>query len=264
MSKVIQQQEKYKILLIGETCLDVYVFGLVERLNPEAPVPIIKKTSKLRKEGMSGNVLKNLESMMPNLDVTCLQNEFGTIKKIRFIDDKSKYQLLRYDIEEDVKPLRIERVPEREYDAIVISDYDKGFITTELVSELKKRFKDTPVFVDTKKKNLKCFSSDSGRVIVKVNQHERDQSLNSEMCEVITTLGPRGCEYLGRIYEVDKVDVHDVCGAGDVFLAALVIRWLETKDMNSAIKTANNCAALSVTKLGTYTVGAKEYENLCV
>ena len=64
MSKAIQQQKSYKILLIGEICKDVYVFGTVNRLNPEAPVPILKKIRKDYKHGMSGNVFKNIQNMI--------------------------------------------------------------------------------------------------------------------------------------------------------------------------------------------------------
>ena len=73
-----------------------------------------------------------------------------------------------------------------------------------------------------------------------------------------------GCVYRAEHFPVKKVDVHDVCGAGDVFLAALIVRWLETSNMQLSIKTANNCASLSVTKLGCYTIKKEEYENLCV
>ena len=116
-------------------------------------------------------------------------------------------------------------------------------------------------FVDTKKKDLSCFKNS----IIKLNELEARESINlDKTSKIITTLGSKGCRFSNITYATKPVEVYDVCGAGDVFLAALVVRWLETKDMEFAIKTANNCAALSVTKLGCYTVERKEYENLCI
>ena len=261
MSKVIQQQKKYRILLLGESCLDIYIFGDVERLNPEAPVPVIKKTHSIRKEGMSGNVMANLKSMLPDSDITRLHNDFGAITKTRFIDNKSKYQLLRYDTIEEFKPLQINRLSKDSYDAVVISDYNKGFLSDDLIRYVFSNFKNTQIFVDTKRKNISAYKN----CIMKINEKEsKEIKFQNRETKLLITLGSSGSKYLQKKYPVGNVDVHDVCGAGDTFLAALVARWLETKDINAAIKTANNCAALSVTKLGCYTVKRKEYENLRV
>ena len=78
----------------------------------------------------------------------------------------------------------------------------------------------------------------------------------------IVTLGSEGCIYNNEIFNAKKVDVYDVCGAGDVFLASLVSRWLETRDLDASIKTANKCASYSVTKVGSYSLTLEEYEKL--
>lgn len=261
MSKDTQQQRKYKILLLGESCLDLYIFGEVERLNPEAPVPVLRQTHDLRREGMSGNVLSNLKSMLPNADITRQQNDFRMIKKTRFIDNKSKYQLLRYDSMENLTPLKMSKIPLKDYDVIVISDYNKGFLSNNLLSSLFNDFKNSKIFVDTKREDISSYK----KCVMKINEKESNKiKFQNRDTEIITTLGSDGCKYLKKFYPVEPVEVHDVCGAGDTFLAALVVRWLETKDMESSIKTANNCAALSVTKLGCYTLTREEYENLRV
>ncbi len=56
------QQKKFKILLIGDSCIDEYYYGTCERLNPEAPVPILKITNWSVKQGMAANVKNNLEA----------------------------------------------------------------------------------------------------------------------------------------------------------------------------------------------------------
>lgn len=263
MLKDIRAQNTYEILIIGETCLDVYVFGEVNRLSPEAPVPILKKKSKETKIGMSGNVCANIKSMIPSIKITKVSNDSKDIRKIRFIDKESNYQVLRYDIENEIKSLDISKIDTRKkYDAIVLSDYNKGLISKKFVSNLTKIFKDTKIFVDTKKTDLKIFKD----CVIKINEKEsKNLSISDrDNLDCIITLGSSGCVYQDEKYETKRVEVYDVCGAGDVFLAALVSRWLETKDMERSIKTANNCATLSVTKLGCYTVKREEYENLCV
>ena len=262
MSKDIQQQKQYNILLMGEACQDVYVFGEVKRISPEAPVPVLKKIKKEFKKGMAGNVFENIKCMAGDkvkIDFYC--NDHSNIKKIRFIDEKSNYQIMRYDIEKEVISLDFDNIKEIDYDVVVISDYNKGYLTDESIRKIIDRFSESQIFVDTKRKDISVFKN----CILKLNENEsKEARYQNRSTKIITTLGQKGCSYLGKTYSVAKVDVHDICGAGDVFLAALVTRWIETKDIAAAIRTANNCAALSVTKLGCYTINRKEYESFCV
>ena len=126
------QQKQFKVLLIGDSCTDEYVYGICERLNPEAPVPILKKTRVERQMGMAWNVRENLMSF--GVEVYILTQEERIIKR-RFIDERYNQQLLRVDVENPTKPLDYD-LPENNFDALVISDYDKGFITTERMFQL--------------------------------------------------------------------------------------------------------------------------------
>ena len=252
------QHKQYKILLIGDSCTDVYVLGNCLRLSPEAPVPVFTKESKDSRLGMSSNVYSNIKSISKNI-VTHVTNDESRIKKIRFIDSKSKHQIMRYDIEKEISSISAADLPSGNFDAILISDYDKGLIDKSLPPAIRKKYS-CPIFVDTKKQDLSIYDG----CVIKVNESEFDSAINTEGLELIVTLGPSGAKMGDVVYPTDKVDVHDVCGAGDVFLAGLVVRWLETNDMPSAIKTANRCAAHSVTKPGTYSLSRQEYEDLRV
>ena len=257
------QQKQSKILLIGEICEDIYIFGNVDRISPEAPVPVLKYSSRNIRKGMAGNVYDNILGMSCNTKIDFWCNKHHKIKKIRYIDEKSKYQIMRYDIEKNLQVLSESKINncQSHYDAIVISDYDKGFLNNQIIETITSKFKNSKIFIDTKKKDLSCFKNS----IIKLNEIESLKSQNRHSSsQIITTLGSRGCEFNNVFYPAAPVEVYDVCGAGDVFLAALVVRWLETKDLTAAIKTANNCAALSVTKLGCYTLKRTEYENICV
>lgn len=260
MLKDTQRQKQFRILLIGETCLDVYNTGVVERISPEAPVPVLKKTRSKTKLGMAGNVLQNIKSMLPDSEIDVFSNDPEKIQKIRFLDENSKYQIMRYDIEDSIDPIKISDIDLKiKYDAIVISDYNKGFLKDSFVKSLVYNYPSSKIFVDSKKKSLSAYSG----CTIKINEVE-SRSINEEeknSLDIITTLGPKGCSYKGKRYKSKKVEVYDVCGAGDVFLSALVVRWLQTKEMEESIRVANTCAGISVTKLGCYTISRKEYKE---
>jgi len=121
-----QQQKQFKILLIGETCEDNYIFGSVSRISPEAPVPILDYQKKISTLGMSSNVKNNLNSF--GLFVNHITNK-KIIKKTRVVDVNSKQQLIRIDEDDFVDPIKPSEVRSAflhsSYDAIVISDYNK-------------------------------------------------------------------------------------------------------------------------------------------
>jgi sugar/nucleoside kinase (ribokinase family) len=71
---------------------------------------------------------------------------------------------------------------------------------------------------------------------------------------LIVTHGAKGCEYMDNMYRAKPIEVVDVCGAGDVFLAAMVVKHLETGDMNIALPFANEKAAISCQSLGAVCV----------
>ena len=92
----MQLQKQLKILLIGDSCTDEYVYGTCERLNPEAPVPILRFNRKETTRGMAWNVRENLMSF--GIEVFILTNKESIIKT-RYIDEKSNQHILRVDDE---------------------------------------------------------------------------------------------------------------------------------------------------------------------
>ena len=93
----------YNVLVIGDSCEDEYIYGDCSRLNPEGPIPVLDKTSTEVKAGMAANVNANLKSLGIR---TNLITQKETIKKTRFVDRKSNYQLLRVDSTPEVTPLK--------------------------------------------------------------------------------------------------------------------------------------------------------------
>ena len=233
------------ILVIGDSCIDEYRYGDITRVNPEATVPLLSYEKSEERFGMAQNVYQNLIRLGMNAE---FHGPEVLSRKIRYIDRRTGNHLLRVDM--DV--ISVPYVPKQtyDYDAIVISDYNKGFITEEVILEVRNRFSG-PIYMDTKKTNLSKFKD----IYIKINQRELYESTSMpERDKLIVTYGARGCGYMDNIYPVKAIEVVDVCGAGDVFLAAMVVKHLETGDMNIALPFANEKAALSCQSLGTVCV----------
>ena len=248
------QQKQFKVLLIGDSCSDEYVYGICERLNPEAPVPILRETEVKTQKGMAWNVRENLMSF--GIEVYTLTQEERIIKR-RFIDQRYNQQLLRVDIEDTVKPLEYDLQIEH-FDALVISDYDKGFLTTQRIYELVEWF-DGPVFIDSKKTNLPVEYA-----YIKINDDEYSK-LDKELKDspnLIVTKGSQGVDYQGKNYPAIGVSVFDVCGAGDTFLSALVYFYLIHGTIERAIPYANKAAAIAVTHFGTYVLSERDVNEI--
>ncbi len=256
-SKSTQPLKKFKILLLGDNCIDEYKIGTVDRLSPEAPVPVIKIIKEFKTPGMATNVHINL--MKLNCQMVYLSHQEQIIKT-RFIDERSGQHLLRVDTEPEITPWPGELPVDLEkIDAIVISDYNKGFLSYESIEKLRKDFKG-PIFLDTKKHDLSRFSG----IFVKINEAEYKArySINDTL---IVTLGSKGAMLkIGKeekMFSTVPADVVDVCGCGDTFLAALTYQYLMTNSLEDAIIFANKAASITVRHTGNYAPTLKEIMN---
>ena len=246
----MQLQKQLKILLIGDSCTDEYVYGTCERLNPEAPVPILRFDRKETTRGMAWNVRENLMSF--GIEVFILTNKESIIKT-RYIDEKSNQHILRVDDEGVCDPMDYE-LPEDEYDALVISDYDKGFLTEKKIQELVDWF-NGPVFIDSKKTKLPkkdCY--------LKINEIE--SKLLKGYKNLIVTKGAGGADHNKVNYPGEKTKIVDVVGAGDTFLSALVYFYLLCGRIEEAIPYANRAAAIAVQNFGTYVLTENDVKDL--
>ena len=259
----IQQLKCLKILLIGDSCIDHYHYGSCERMSPEAPVPIFKVLKTEKSGGMALNVELNLKGFNAKVDLLTNEKE---IVKARYIDTKTRQHLLRVDWGEEtqVQPLSNESINSVDfalYDAIVISDYNKGLLDTHIIKCILSKAGNLPVFVDSKKKDLSCYEN----CILKINNKEyREASFFPSNCELIVTLGEEGVLYKEERFPTKKVEIFDVCGAGDTFLAALAYAYLMTGDMERSIKFANECGGVVVQKFGTYAIKLEDLDGICI
>lgn len=246
-----QPQRKLKVLLIGDTCIDEYHYGSVDRLSPEAPVPVFVPNRVESKNGMAANVQENLQK----LGVSVISYFGESSVKVRMIDEKTNQHMLRIDRDSTSNALMYgDTYFPNDIDAIVISDYNKGFVSYELIESIVKR--DIQVFIDTKKTDLARFRG----AIIKINQSEfaAAKTFPSNKKNLIVTMGKHGVLWDQRTYDAPAIAITDVCGAGDTFLAALVYKYLTTFNMDSAIAFAIKAASVTVQHVGVYAPALEE------
>ena len=240
-----------RVLVLGDVMIDAYLHGAVNRMSPEAPVPVFVPKHEETRRGMAGNVEENLKALGCDVDLLTLAGS----TKTRFIDQRSNQHIMRLDQDAKGGPIELAVSIPAIYDAVVISDYNKGCISYELVEQVLQQFRG-PVFIDTKKTDLARFEG----AFVKINSLENSLA-KTLPSQTIVTLGRQGCEYAGQVYPAPQVEVADVCGAGDTFLSALAYQYLLTKDIEKAIIFANVAAGITVQHRGNYAPSYDEIRN---
>ena len=245
-----------KILVIGDSCTDVFIYGRCERLNPEAPIPVFEPSKTVTNNGMAGNVVANLHKLGAT-KVELITND-EQITKTRYVEYKSNQMLLRVDSNDKVSnSFDIKKVDFESYDAVIVADYDKGYLTNNDIQQISKHAKLS--FIDTKKtidlENFKDYT------FVKMNEVEWERCVEHGAIyddwkkQLIVTMSERGCMYNEKRYPVDtSIEVRDLSGAGDTWMASFVVKYVETKDIDESIDFANKNATIVVQKRGVTTI----------
>lgn len=266
-----------KVLVLGDQITDQYEFYTATRLCPEGPVPVLVKSEDSRSShGGGALVAAQLRALMGDESVHTL---FGSqsIKKRIFADD---HLMLRIDqdsewvIDQDNHKRDIRQyLDEEKFDAIIISDYNKGAMTKELAQWVIDQ--KIPVFADAKQN----WSWYTNAFAYFPNEHESAAGMQ----HVIRKLGKDGCLIDAEHHiPTESRQVRDVCGAGDIFLAAFVYHWLtgthievagqkfpyffipgteEKVQLELAARYANKVAGISVEYLGTHVVTQEEIDK---
>jgi len=251
-----------KILVIGEKCTDKFVYGDCNRICPEAPVPVFKPVRETINSGMAGNVANNVLALGSSCDVITNKNN---IEKIRYVDSRSNQIIMRLDKNDFVEAedkFEYSESKLKGYDAIIISDYGKGFLTERDIELISKS--DCVIFLQTNKIIDKwCLGVD----FIKINEHEYSHvkynlarlEKGGHKINLIVTLGENGCKYNDMYFKIkNRVEVRDLSGAGDTFLAGLVVKYVKCRDIVQSISYAQSCATEVVQKLGVSLVGGQE------
>ena len=210
VSRLFADFDKLRVLILGDVMIDSYLFGTVERISPEAPVPVVAVTQRTERLGGAANVALNIkalgaeavicsvvgndqradifESLLQShqLPVNGLIRSKDRITTTKYRVIGNNVQMLRVD-EEDTSELnqretqdlldRFEYLLQTEhFDAVVLQDYNKGVLTKKVIRnviEQAAKFK-IPVTVDPKKKN---FLEYQGATLFKPNLKEMRDGL---------------------------------------------------------------------------------------
>lgn len=242
-----------KILVIGEKCTDI-VTRVVQYTRPELSFPVYTFVGGDVTTGMANNVKDNITSL--GCDVIGIHQK-GKICKQRIVYDDDNYVKMRFDFENEIEPCNLDVCDLPFNDMIVISDYNKGFLTEEKIEAICDSYSN--VILDTKKPLGEWAI---GASLIKINYHEyekMDKELETALWDkLIITMGPRGCLYKNKHYPVKHVRKIDDVGAGDTFLAALAVKLVNGKKIDTAIKYANKAATVAIQKSGTTKVEKKD------
>lgn len=305
---------KPNILVVGDLMIDHYLWGSCERISPEAPVQIVDIKKETTVLGGAGNVINNLKSlganvsvsgvvgddenaielrsMLKNIDVNTtkliVQTERKTSKKSRII--ATNQQMLRYDSESknEIKEDSVEKILtliQRDittYDAIILSDYGKGVLTTELCQKIIALAKkhEIKVFVDPKGYD---YSKYRGAFLLTPNKKEAELATNTaivdetslkeallvlkQKCDLdisLITLSEEGIAVFQdtlKVFPTVAKEVFDVTGAGDTVISAIAFALSADKDIEETMKFANLAAGVVVGKIGSSTVTIDEVEE---
>ena len=203
ISEILEKARGKQVICVGDLMLDRYVYGGVGRVSPEAPVPVLRKTSSTQVPGGAGNVARNLSALgLSTIMIGCVGDDeagtqltdlleadpliscqlvrttnMATVIKTRFI--AGTQQLLRVDTEDDEPDLadasieigKLVDAAAKTASLIIVSDYAKGAINPIVFDACIQaaHANDIPVLVDPKSKD---FSIYAGASLIKPNASE--------------------------------------------------------------------------------------------
>ena len=308
---MIKLNKKPNILVIGDLMIDHYLWGSCDRISPEAPVQVVNVKKESSVLGGAGNVINNLvtlgsivdvisvigndsvanelKSLLEKIDVPTsnlvVENNRKTSKKSRLI--ASQQQVLRYDMEsiDDINENSHKQIIQTleknidKYSSIILSDYGKGVLTTNLTKEIIKiaNKNNIKVLVDPKGKD---YSKYKGSYTLTPNKKEAMEATNiyikdessliealkslKTQCELevsLITLSEQGIAIFDDELTIKPTvarEVYDVTGAGDTVIASIAFALGNNLDIKDAIYFANLAAGVVVGKIGSATTTLDE------
>lgn len=309
----INKFKSLKVLVIGDLMIDEYLWGSVDRISPEAPVPVVAVTKENQTLGGAGNVINNLVSMgadvfaigtagtgkagqavfkkLKDLGVETTgiisEPDRPTTRKTRVI--ASNQQVLRIDkeikrrINGDTLSKLVSIIESRiqKVDLIILSDYDKGLVTRELVAAATELARMHNVLTLADPKSLD-FSKYKGVNLLTPNKKEAGLAANLDLHthedleaaaekimgqaaldKLLITCGKDGMVLFEKnkptITIASKArQVFDVSGAGDTVISLLGLGLAAGFGFEDAAGTANAAAGIVVAKVGTATASIEE------
>ena len=123
-----------KVLVIGDSSRDVFVYCDALRLCPDIPVPVLNVRDQSENPGMAKNVYMNIKSLIDDCDVLTNENWYE-ITKTRYVDEKSNHTFFRVDTPHNISRIDLSKI-DYNYETIVISDYNRGFLHEDDIADI--------------------------------------------------------------------------------------------------------------------------------
>jgi D-beta-D-heptose 7-phosphate kinase/D-beta-D-heptose 1-phosphate adenosyltransferase len=305
-----------RVMVIGDMILDEYVWGDVARISPEAPVPVVDVTSETKRLGGATNVLNNINSLGGKCIICGVVgddeygghlldriNELGISTEGIIVDNTRQTSIKTRVVARNQQVVRYDRETKRPIDqaimkrllksiennlnninAIIISDYGKGVVTSHLIRAIEEIIsgEDIIVAVDPKPENFRYYR---GVDIITPNHHEAsafcgfkitdDESLvrageyildKLRCCSVLITQGKDGMTLFESGAEPCHIPtvarkVFDVSGAGDTVISTLSLGIASGMTKESAALVSNFASGIVVGEVGTSTVTARQLKE---
>ena len=254
-----------KVLVLGDVIIDKYIYGTSSRISPEAPVPVITYIDEKETRGGAGLVYENLKSL--GVDVDMFETQGQVSVKTRIICDGHYVTRIDDDTQANGTEVlkQVQETNFSQYDYVLLSDYKKGVLdeAREIIKHINTF--NCKIIVDPKENQWFY----EGAWLVKPNYSEFESlEFDNWQGNIITTNA--GEEVVatidGKRYEVpvDNLEVADVTGAGDCFLASFVYALTKGYDCEKAIKVAVRGSTESVKHAGTYILKKADLEDVVV
>jgi D-beta-D-heptose 7-phosphate kinase/D-beta-D-heptose 1-phosphate adenosyltransferase len=254
-----------KVLVIGDVIIDKYIYGTSERISPEAPVPVVKYQSEVETLGGAGLVYKNLKSL--GVDVTLFETKQPSSIKTRVICDG--HYITRIDNDKDADSnavlTNVLKSDFSQWDYVILSDYDKGVLDNakQIIAHINSQ--GPKVIVDPKRYAHEY----EGAWLVKPNNSEYTKfEFDKWQGNIITTDAGHSVsatiDNIEYTIPVEQVEVSDVTGAGDCFLAAFVYGLTKEYTYEKCLQIAVKGSTEAVTHVGTYTLAISDIEERIV
>jgi D-beta-D-heptose 7-phosphate kinase/D-beta-D-heptose 1-phosphate adenosyltransferase len=319
ITRLLANFPKSKIIVLGDIMLDRYLWGNVDRISPEAPVPVVHIRKETTNLGGAANVAANVRAL--GADVTLLgvvgDDMMADILKNSIVSNELKPSGLLVDrdrpttvktriVAHNQQVVRIDRESTLEIgstlveqlmakigrivkniDGIIISDYGKGVITYELLSQLIPLAREAGVFIAVDPKEVHFMNYREVSVITP-NHHEAGFISGKKITNdgiladvgwnlmdllslesLLITRGEKGMALFEKDRKLTHIPaqaktVYDVTGAGDTVIATLTVAKTSGADMHEAAIFANSAAGLAVAQFGTVRISRAELKSALI
>jgi rfaE bifunctional protein kinase chain/domain len=278
--RIFDSFNKKRVLIIGDVMVDSYIWGKVDRISPEAPVPVVAVQRKENRLGGAANVALNVKALGANsVLAAAIGNDWEGDTFLKLLEQEglssegimrlsrpttvktrvlgNQHQLLRIDAEDDselstsdsrifiesiIKLLRSDR-----FDVIIFEDYDKGLISQNLIESVVSLAKELNILVavDPKKRNFLSYKNVN---LFKPNLKEIKEGLKMDVdpksLDSLIAADSKLREELNHTWSLITLSEHGMFASNGTELSQTPSRPIIISDVSGAGDTVISTAAL--------------------